>query len=226
MASILFLEDDSDYQTVVASVLQNGGHVVECVQTVTSAYQKISEHSYDLVITDLKLDGINGFQFIEFLKSLNTSAKIIVLTSSSVPSDEIKGLDLGVSDYINKSVSFMVLLKRIEWLLNQGETNSVKDTILRSEKENLELNLGERMIYIDGDAIKLSYIEFEILAYFLQNKNLAVSRADFIKIIWNEESHLEFIDERNVDTHIKNIRSKTGIRSIHSVRSVGYKWIE
>lgn len=226
MARILFLEDDQDYQDIVSSVLENAGYSVENAKTVNEAYQKVKSMSFDLVISDLKLEGLNGFQFVELIREINPTIRVLILTSSGAPGDEIQGLELGVNDYLNKSVSFMVLIKRIEWLLKQGVVATEPETILRSKKEDLELNKSERMLFMNGEGIKLSYFEFEILAYFLSHKNLAVQRNDIIKAIWGTDTSTEYVDERNVDTHIKNIRAKTGTRSIHSIRSVGYKWIE
>lgn len=219
---ILFVEDDYDFQKFISEILEIEGYEVIAAASATEAIEFYKAEVFDLVLTDLKMGAIDGLQLFSLLQRINPTVKVIVLTGSHHDADEIRGLEMSVSDYVKKPVSIEVLLTRIAKVLR--ESNPVRENILASYSENLEVDTSSRKVYQNGELILLTRKEFDLLVFFLKNKNAAHPRELILREVWRRAD--EFIDLRTVDTHVKKIRAKLHLSSIYAIRGIGYEWVE
>lgn len=222
---ILFVEDDHDYATLLKSSLVDKGYTVDHVSSVIEAIKLLKLNEYRLIMTDLKMEGFDGFQFIEYIKAFNHRIKVIVLSSSNEDEDVLRGIDLNVDAFLSKSSPLEVIMKRVEHVFTIEKHLKPMKKSLNSLKEQLIINEPSRQVTIKGNEIQLSYYEYEMLVLLVKNKNKTLSRKEFLESIWTD-SNVEDLDERTIDSHIKTLRSKTGFRSIVSIRRAGYKWLE
>ncbi|MGY3778533.1 response regulator transcription factor [Isobaculum melis] len=222
MIKILFVDDDSRYQIVIKNLLESEGYEVFLANDAAEGLGLFNRIPFQLIISDLKMVSIDGLQFLSLIKKIDERAKVIILTGSDNDDDEVKGLTLNASDYIKKSASLSVLLQRIKKVLSEEST--VQQEMVYSNKENIKVNLRERHVYRDNQLIELTLKEYELLLFFLKNKNIVLPREQIIKEIW--QTNPKYVDSRNVDNHIKNLRTKLKLSSIYSIRGVGYEWFE
>lgn len=223
MARILLIDDDDKYLKVIKDLLTLENYQVDDVNDAVVALDKFKENHYDLVITDLIMDVIDGLQLVSLIKRINDATPIIILTGYVGDEKEIAAFDLNVDDYIAKPVSFEILLKRINARLRGKRiTNTLNE--LYSKKDNLMIDLKTRKVYQNEEAIKLTAKEYDILCFFLAHKNQIFSREEIINNVWHN-NHIN-IDTRTIDAHIKKIRSKVNTSSISSIRGIGYEWFE
>ncbi len=207
---------------LIKEALEHQGHHVDVAETVAQAVELFKEHTYDLILCDVKLEGINGVEFVYLVKSMAPSMQVFVLSSSSDIQDEMRCLELGVEEYISKPFNLEALMMRLEAIDTLKE--HVNEDYLRSEAEHVEVELKKRKVYKNNRLIRLSFLEYQLLVYFLKNRNVALSRHKIIKDVWHE--HGQDTNFRTVDTHVKKIRSKLDLDAIVSIRSVGYEWYE
>ncbi|TLG71245.1 response regulator transcription factor [Culicoidibacter larvae] len=224
MTKILFVDDDERYQTVIKELLEVEGYTVVTAMNVASGLELYKNSKFDLVISDLKMETFDGLQFLQMIRKYNKQAKVIILTNSESPRDELRGLDLEASEYINKTTEIDIMLKRIERVLMMDVDAQPKREILRSNFEDLSLDLRNFRVKKNDVEYNLTQTEFNVLAYLMKNKNEVVSRETILEAVWNVSGTLG--DIRAVDTYVKRIRSKLRISSIFTVRGVGYEWVE
>ncbi|TLG76747.1 response regulator transcription factor [Culicoidibacter larvae] len=223
MYKILFVDDDIKFQSVIAEVLRLEGYEVDLASNVADGLSLFKDKRYDLVLSDIMMDMIDGLQFLAILQKLDSRVKVILLTGSDEEDDEVRGLELRASDFIKKPVSIRVLLTRINRALHKGAfTEEVE--YLESRSQKLKVNFSERKVFKSEQEIQLTRLEFDVLIIFLLNKNTVLPREEIISKIWkgNEFS----VDPRNVDQVIKQLRRKLELFSIYSVRGIGYEWSE
>lgn len=222
MNRILLVDDDADYQLVIKELLEMEGYEVSLAGSAAEGLTLYKRQTYDLVISDLKMVSIDGLQFLSLLRRADERLKVIILTGSDSENDELKGLELNVNDYIKKSTSMKVLLKRIEKVLAEEKHIVEKELISLSEK--LRVNLSQRKVYKKDELVELTFKEYELLVFFMENKNTVLPRERIIQKVWRVKE--EYADPRIVDTQIKRLRAKLRISSIYSIRGVGYEWFE
>lgn len=222
MSKILLVDDSKEFCTFMKEFLETHGFTVYTAESAIAGLQIFKSKIIDLVITDLQMEEVNGVQFMMLIRELHPEAKIIILTNSSSEEDEVKGLDLRVNEYLKKNTSLKVILTRINRVLRDREKTKVEELV--SLEEGLVVKLRQRKVYKDGELMELTKKEYDLLIYFLKNKNRVLSREMILRDIWSED--IQLIDERVIDTHIKNIRSKLLLTSLYSVRGVGYEWVE
>lgn len=221
MKKILFIDDDVEYQAILSELLIYEGYDVVVASTPLEGIEKFKDDNYDLVITDLIMNNIDGLQLISLLKRINTQVPVIILTGHTSDQKEIRGFELDIYDYIYKPVSMEVLLKRIERVL-KFESGSVNKLI--SRKDKLEVDLENRKVTKNGSDIHLTIKEYSFICFLLSNKNKVFTREELLNKVWHVDESI--VDVRTVDTHVKNLRSKLNIESIISVRGMGYEWSE
>ena len=227
---ILFVEDDARYRNSIVKVLTSADYIVDSVGEAIDAIELFSLNNYDLVITDLMMDAIDGMRFLEYVRKVNKTVRTMILTANPTMDSELMALNIRVDKYLSKEVRVDVLLRHIDVLLTTPLplANEVvikkenTDTILYAEKENIELNLDSRTVKRQEEVIPLTPKEFGVLRVLLENKGKAVSRYTFIDEIWDSE--YEDIDTRVIDVHIKTLRRKLKMQSIVAIRGFGYKW--
>ena len=171
-----------------------------------------------LIILDVMMPKMDGWQVCREVRGYS-EVPIIMLTARSDERDELQGFELGVDEYISKPFSPKILVARVEAILRR--TNQVIDdeTI---EYGGITIDKAAHVVSIDGNPIDLSYKEFELLTYFMENKGIALSREKILNSVWNYDY---FGDARTIDTHVKKLRSKLGDKGdlIKTVWGMGYK---
>lgn len=227
MPRILFVEDDKGYRDNLVNVLESHGYDVEAAENAIHAIELFPDYEYDLILSDLQMDGMDGVRFLKYIKKVKPEMKTIILTGAATSDSEYEALELDVDQYLDKDVRMDVLLKYIERVLNKNNNLRIvrdKEKILKSELEDLVVNVNRREVFCKGEKVYLTEKEFQILCYMLENKGFALSRDDFINEIW--ENQIEEVDPRAVDSHVKALRRKIQTVSIASIRGYGYKWSE
>ena len=172
-----------------------------------------------LMILDVMMPKMDGWQVCREIRSYS-KVPIIMLTARSDEKDELQGFDLGVDEYITKPFSPKILVARVEAILRRSNVLAADDTM---EAGGIELNKAAHEVLIDGKSVELSYKEFELLAYFMSNQGVALSRERILNNVWNYDY---FGDARTIDTHVKKLRSKLGAKGeyIKTIWGMGYKF--
>jgi len=221
---ILFVEDDMQYRESVTKILRNEGYEVTSVGEALEAIEHFSLEKYDLVISDLVMDSIDGVRLLRSIKKMNKSIKTMILTGEPTMDTELESIDIKVDRYLSKEIRVEVLLKYIELLLGDtvGKETSQQSPILMSPIDKISLDISTRTVTKNNIPIELTPKEFGIVKMLLENLGKAVSRYDLIEEVWDVEH--ENIDTRVIDVHIKAIRRKLKLQSIISIRGFGYKW--
>ena len=172
-----------------------------------------------LIILDVMMPKMDGWEVCREIRK-ESKVPIIMPTARGDERDELLGFELGVDEYISKPFSPKILVARAEAILRR--TNQIaSDDILSAG--GIELNKAAHMVSIDGENVELSYKEFELLAYFMENQGIALSREKILNSVWNYDY---FGDARTIDTHVKKLRSKMGDRGeyIKTIWGMGYKF--
>ena len=178
------------------------------------------EKDLSLIILDVMMPKLSGF---EVLKEIRETSKIpvIMVTAKGDESDELQGFDLGVDEYIAKPFSPKILVARVEAILRRTSPDGEEDKVLTAG--DITLDRLAHQVTIGGRNIDLSYKEFELLAYFIENNGIALSREKILTSVWNYDY---FGDARTIDTHVKKLRSKLGAQGdyIKTIWGMGYKF--
>ena len=177
------------------------------------------EKDIALIILDVMMPKMDGWQVCREIRQYS-KVPIIMLTAKSDEKDELQGFDLGVDEYITKPFSPKILVARVEAILRRSNVLAADDTM---EAGGIELNKAAHEVLIDGKSVELSYKEFELLAYFMSNQSVALSRERILNNVWNYDY---FGDARTIDTHVKKLRSKLGAKGeyIKTIWGMGYKF--
>lgn len=228
--NILVVEDDLEYAAGLEEVLVKSGYSVTSVSSPIDGLEKMQEREYNLVISDLMMDSMDGIRFIAYIKRDNPSVKTIILTGFPTADTEINAIDINVDQYLEKKVHKGVLLKYVEALLTEqieSDRNAIvpeRVNLYVSKKERIKVDNLRHEVYKDDKLVMITNKEYDLLCFFLSNKNVALSRDEIFENVW--ESGIEKIESRVIDTHIKTLRKKLFLVSLKSIRGFGYKWDE
>lgn len=172
-----------------------------------------------LIILDIMMPKINGWDVCREIRE-TSKVPIIMLTAKGDESDELQGFDLGVDEYISKPCSPKILVARVEAILRRANKLDKSENI---EVGGIVVNNAAHMVTVDNERVDLSYKEFELLSYFIENKGIALSREKILNHVWNYDY---FGDARTIDTHVKKLRSKLGDKGdyIKTIWGMGYKF--
>ncbi len=173
-----------------------------------------------LIILDVMMPKMDGWQVCREIRAYS-KIPIIMLTAKSDEKDELLGFELGVDEYISKPFSPKILVARVEAILRRAGQGQPEDAVL--EAAGIVLDKNAHQVTVDGNPVELSYKEFELLAYFMENKGIALSREKILNNVWNYDY---FGDARTIDTHVKKLRSKMGEKGdlIKTIWGMGYKF--
>ena len=217
---ILVVDDESRMRKLVKDFLvKNNYEVVEAEDGSAALDIFFEQKDIALVILDVMMPKVDGWEVCREIRGYS-KVPIIMLTAKADERDELQGFQLGVDEYISKPFSPKILVARVEAILRR--TGQVAgDDIL--EAGGIQLNKAAHIILIDGRQIELSYKEFELLTYFMENKGIALSREKLLNSVWNYDS---FGDARTIDTHVKQLRNKMGEKGnlIKTIWGMGYKF--
>ena len=216
---ILVVDDESRMRKLVRDFLEKQNFaVLEAGDGSEALDIFFGNQDIALIILDVMMPKMDGWQVCREVRGYS-KVPIIMLTARSDERDELQGFELGVDEYISKPFSPKILVARVEAILRR--TNQVTDdeTI---EYGGITIDKAAHVVSIDGRPIDLSYKEFELLTYFMENKGIALSREKILNSVWNYDY---FGDARTIDTHVKKLRSKLGDKGdlIKTVWGMGYK---
>ena len=217
---ILVVDDESRMRKLVKDFLTKKGFTVIGAGDGEEAVDKFFEvKDIALIILDVMMPKMDGWQVCREIRQYS-KVPIIMLTAKSDEKDELQGFDLGVDEYITKPFSPKILVARVEAILRRSNVLAADDTM---EAGGIELNKAAHEVLIDGKSVELSYKEFELLAYFMSNQGVALSRERILNNVWNYDY---FGDARTIDTHVKKLRSKLGAKGeyIKTIWGMGYKF--
>ncbi len=216
---ILVVDDESRMRKLVKDFLiKSNFEVIEAEDGEQAVDIFFKTKDIALIVLDVMMPKMDGWQVCREIRAYS-KVPIIMLTARTDERDELQGFELGVDEYISKPFSPKILVARIEAILRR--TNQMeKDEILSCG--GIEMNKAAHQVLIDGKDVELSYKEFELLEYFMENRGIALSRENILNHVWNYDY---FGDARTIDTHVKKLRSKMGDKGdmIKTIWGVGYK---
>lgn len=218
---ILVVDDESRMRKLVRDFLVREGYeVLEAGDGEEALEIFYRERDIALLILDVMMPKYNGFEVCREIRT-NSKVPIIMLTARGEENDELNGFELGVDEYISKPFSPKILVARVEAILRRSGMSREEGAVL--EKGGIVVDKMAHQVTVDGKQIDLSYKEFELLAYFLENEGIALSREKILNHVWNYDY---FGDARTIDTHVKKLRAKIGTKGeyIKTVWGMGYKF--
>jgi two-component system response regulator ResD len=219
VTKVLLADDEARMRRLVSDFLKREGFVILEAQNGREALDLfLSDQEIELVILDVMMPGMDGWVVCREIRR-RSQVPIIMLTARAEESDQLFGFDIGADEYITKPFSPMILVARAKALLRRTQAG---DGGLR-HLGLLEIDEGRHVVSVDGERLELSPKEFELLVYFADNANLALSRDQILSSVWDYDY---FGDARTVDTHVKRLRAKLGPAAgyIETVRGIGYRF--
>ena len=217
---ILVVDDESRMRKLVKDFLtKKNFQVLEAGNGEEAMDIFYEEKDIALIILDVMMPKMDGWEVCREIRK-NSKVPIIMLTARSDERDELLGFDLGVDEYISKPFSPKILVARVEAILRRTGQNNPEDVISAG---GIVIDKAAHLATVDGKPMELSFKEFELLTYFLENQGIALSREKSLNSVWNYDY---FGDARTIDTHVKKLRSKMGDKGeyIKTVWGMGYKF--
>ena len=217
---ILVVDDESRMRKLVKDFLtKKNFQVLEAGNGEEAMVIFYEEKDIALIILDVMMPKMDGWEVCREIRK-NSKVPIIMLTARSDERDELLGFDLGVDEYISKPFSPKILVARVEAILRRTGQNNPEDVISAG---GIVIDKAAHLATVDGKPMELSFKEFELLTYFLENQGIALSREKILNSVWNYDY---FGDARTIDTHVKKLRSKMGDKGeyIKTVWGMGYKF--
>ena len=217
---ILVVDDESRMRKLVKDFLtKKNFQVLEAGNGEEAMDLFYEEKDIALIILDVMMPKMDGWEVCREIRK-NSKVPIIMLTARSDERDELLGFDLGVDEYISKPFSPKILVARVEAILRRTGQNNPEDVISAG---GIVIDKAAHLATVDGKPMELSFKEFELLTYFLENQGIALSREKILNSVWNYDY---FGDARTIDTHVKKLRSKMGDKGeyIKTVWGMGYKF--
>ncbi len=219
-SKILVVDDESRMRKLVRDFLvKNNYEVVEAADGEEALDLFFEKNDMDLVILDVMMPKMDGWQVCREIREYS-KVPIIMLTAKSDERDELLGFELGVDEYISKPFSPKILVARVEAILRRTGQAAAEMIV---EAGGIRLDKQAHSVMVEGKPVDLSYKEFELLAYFMENRGIALSREKILNSVWNYDY---FGDARTIDTHVKKLRSKMGDKGelIKTIWGMGYKF--
>lgn len=215
---VLVVDDEELIRNIIVDYCHNDGYITDEAGDGLEAIEKVKENDYDIIILDLmmpKLDGYSSYRQIKDIKNIPT----IVLSARSEEADKLLGFDLGVDDYMTKPFSPKELMARIKAILKRNHPKDSDEFIYKK----LKVDRVGHSVFINKKEILLTPKEYNLLTYFIDNKNVALTREQLLSKVWGYDF---YGDDRTIDTHIKMLRNNLGEyrNLIKTVRAVGYKF--
>ena len=224
---VLVVEDEQDIAGLIKHALEREGAMeVETAVSGDTALKAVNEDLPDLIVLDLNLPVLSGVEVCRILRARPETAKvpIIMVTARSTESDRITGLDIGADDYITKPFSLRELAARVRAVLRRRTEGSDSNTPVYRGK-HIVADFDAVAVHVDGEPVRLTRREFELLRYLVANKNRVLSRDRLLERVWGYD---QVIETRSVDVHVGRLRGKLRIagRQIETVVGLGYRFVE
>ncbi len=229
--TVLVVDDEKDIRDLIAYNLSKEGFAVLTAGDGNEALQKLADHKVAVVVLDIMMPGMDGFEVCRRIRSKETIANlpVIFLTARSGEADQIIGLELGADDYIQKPVSPRVLVARVKSILRRSDMPEVasmqgENSAERVAVDGIDIDRASYKVKIDGSEVFFPRKEFELLYFLATHPGRVYSREALLNRVWGEGS---YVVERTVDVHIFKVREKLGGRGekIETVKGVGYRFV-
>lgn len=217
---ILVVDDESRMRKLVKDFLSREGYtVLEAADGVEAMDIFYEDKDIAMIILDVMMPRMDGWQVCREIRE-SSKVPVIMLTARSEERDELQGFELGVDEYISKPFSPKILVARVNAILRRTLGTEEEDVMSAG---GIVIDKAAHIVKIDGKSVDLSYKEFELLAYFIENQGIALSREKILNNVWNYDY---FGDARTIDTHVKKLRSKLGDKGeyIKTIWGMGYKF--
>ena len=222
---ILVVDDEEDILELVRYNLNKDGYIITCALTGEEALKKAKSETFDLIILDLMLPGIDGLDVTRKLKDepKTRAVPLVMLTAKGEESDVVAGLELGADDYITKPFSPRILIARVRAVLRRKSSPSIDETIIRVH--GFEIDSGKRNVMVGGNPIVLTYTEFQVLWNLARRPGWVFTRSQIVDAVRGDDYP---VTDRSVDVQIVGLRKKLGDygKYIETVRGVGYRFRE
>ncbi len=226
MSKILVVDDEEKIREVIKEYACFSGFEVEEATDGMDAVNKCKENDFDIIIMDIMMPRLDGFSAIKEIKK-SKDIPVIMLSARGEEYDKLFGFEIGIDDYVVKPFSPKELMARVNAVLSRANTKA-DEKESKNEKyvyEDLVIDMLGREVYVDGKKLEITPKEYELLVYFVLNKNIALSREKILNEVWGYDF---FGEDRTVDTHVKMLRNSIGKYrdKIVTVRGMGYKFEE
>ena len=220
---ILIIEDEKDLVDTLKNYLGSEGFLCETATSWFEAEDSLSVYNYDLIILDLTLPGGDGLDLIKLIKERNKDAGLLIVSAKNSLDDKVKGLDMGADDYISKPFHLAELNSRIKSLARRRHYEGSDEIVFNEIKINVEAN----EVSVHGEKLDLTKKEYDILLYFMVNRNKLITRESIAEHAWGDS--ISYADNFDfVYSHIKNLRKKIGQKKgknyLHNFYGIGYKF--
>ena len=216
---VLVVDDEERMRKLISDFLKIKGYeTVEAGDGEEAIDVFFADKEIALIILDVMMPKMDGWEVLKTVRE-HSKVPVIMLTARTEETDELKGFEYGADEYISKPFSPKILVARVEAILRRSGVN--QDEVVRVG--GIEVDKSAHSVKIDGKEIELSFKEYELLLYFIENKGIALSREKILNNVWNYDY---FGDARTIDTHVKKLRAKMGAKgdSIKTVWGMGYKF--
>jgi DNA-binding response OmpR family regulator len=222
---ILIIEDEKELVGTIKNFLESEGFLCETACSYFEAEDSLSVFNYDIIILDLTLPGGEGLDLIKLIKTRNRQAGLLIVSAKNSLDDKIRGLDMGADDYITKPFHLAELNSRIKSLARRRHFDGANEIIFNE----IKINIDSSEVFINGTIIDLTKKEYEILLYFIVNRNRVITRESIAEHVWGD--NISYADNYDfMYSHIKNIRKKiesnNGRNYLHNIYGIGYKFSE
>jgi len=222
---ILIIEDEVELRETIKQSLLKEKYSVETAADFLSAQEKISIYDYDCILLDIMLPDGSGMDILKELKQMDKSENVIIISAKNSLDDKVSGLELGADDYLTKPFHIAELNARIKAVIRRNNLQGKKHL----EIGNILFNIEERTVKINGEAIHLNRKEFDMLSYFLLNKNRLITKTALAEYVWGD--HIDQADNFDfIYYQIKNLRKKLKTAqasiAIKTIYGIGYKLVE
>lgn len=218
---ILVVDDESRMRKLIKDFLVKRNYeVLEAEDGEKALDLFYGEKNISLILLDVMMPRLNGWEVVKEVRKIS-KLPIIMLTARGEEEDELLGFELGVDEYISKPFSPKILVARVEAILRRA--NKIGEGSQIHNKSGIVLNKNAHTVFINGELVELSFKEFELLDYFMENEGIALSRDTILNHVWSYEY---YGDARTIDTHVKKLRSKMGEKGecIKTIWGIGYKF--
>lgn len=220
---ILLIEDEPELRKGIKNYLHQEGYLVESANDFVQASEKVSNYQYDCVLVDITLPKGSGLEIIKQLKYENSKAGIIIISARNSLDDKIYGLDLGADDYLPKPFDFAELNSRIKAVIRRKSFDGNKSIIINE----ITITPDERSVKVNNESVSLTAKEFDLLLFFITNKNRVVSKNTIAEHLWGDDS--DQMDSHDfIYVHLRNLRKKLSdkgcIDYVQTIYGIGYNF--
>ena len=217
---ILLAEDEKSLRDIASRFLASNGFDVEAVSDGNEAVLAVNRNIYDVIILDIMMPEKNGIEVCKFIRT-KYDVPVIFLTALNEEQDIVKGYEVGADEYVVKPVSMPVLLSKVNAMIKRYKGLLVKNGVIRTG--GLQVELARKLVTVNSKTVTLAPKEYDLLIYFMENKNLVLTREQILDAVWGSDY---FGYDRAVDTHVKKLRAALGAENFHikTLIKQGYMW--